>query len=146
MLNEVINLVKQEALGAITNNANIPADKRDAAVETTTSAIVDSFKDHFTPDNLSNIAGLLGGSSSSSSSISNNLQNSVVSALSEKVGISKDVANSIATAVIPAVIGLFTKKVNDSNEPGFNIESLVKAFTGSNGGGILGTLGKLFGK
>ena len=129
MLDNIINLVKEQALGAIGGNAGVPADKKDAAVNATTSSIVDGLKEHFTPDNLSAITNLFSGGESDTQGISSSLQTSVVSALSEKVGLSKDVANSIASAVIPAVIGLFSKKTNDPNDSGFSIESLVQAFS-----------------
>lgn len=144
MLDSIINLVKNQALGAITNNAAVPADKKDAAVETTTSTIVDGLKSQLTPSNLSNLTGLFGGNSGSSA-ITDSIQGSVVSALSEKVGLNKDIANSIASTVIPAVIGLISKKNNDANDS-FSLESLVESVTGKKEGGILGALGGLFGK
>ncbi|EGK02023.1 DUF937 domain-containing protein [Dysgonomonas gadei] len=145
MLDGIIDLVKDQALGAITNNAGVPADKKEAAVETTTSAVVNGLKDQLTPDNLSNILGIFSGGSASNSNLTSGLQSSVVSALSEKVGLSPAVANSIASTVIPAIMGLISKKHNDSNDS-FSLESLVESVTGKQGGGILGTLGGLFGK
>lgn len=145
MLDEIIKLVKDEALGAVTNNTQVPADKKEAVVETTTSTIVNGLKEHFTPDNLSAITNLFSGASAGSGSLVTSLQSSVVNALSEKVGLNKDVANSIASAVIPAIMNLFSNKTNDPNEPGFNIESLIGAFGGKSGGGILGMLGGLLG-
>ena len=145
MLDGIIDLVKDQALGAITNNAGVPADKKEAAVETTTSAVVNGLKDQLTPDNLSNILGIFSGGSASNSNLTSGLQSSVVSALSEKVGLSPAVANSIASTVIPAIMGLIAKKHNDSNDS-FSLESLVESVTGKQGGGILGTLGGLFGK
>ncbi len=145
MLEGIIDLVKGQVLPAITNNTEIPADKKEAAVETTTSTIVDGLKEHFTPDNLSAITSLFSGGSSGGSNIVSGLQSSVVNTLSEKVGLNKEVANSIASAVIPAIMGLFSQKVNDPNDKGFSLESLVTAFGGKSGGGILGMLGGLFG-
>lgn len=145
MLEGIIDLVKDQVLPAITNNAEIPAEKKEAVVETTTSTIIDGLKEHFTPDNLSAITNLFaGGGSTGGSDIVSGLQSSVVNALSEKVGLNKDTANSIASAVIPAITSLFSKKVNDPNDKEFSIESLMKAFSGK-GGGILGALGGLFG-
>lgn len=145
MLDGIIDLVKDQALGAITNNAGVPADKKEAAVETTTSAVVNGLKDQLTPDNLSNILGMFSGGSASNSNLTSGLQSSVVSALSEKVGLSPAVANSIASTVIPAIMGLIAKKHNDSNDS-FSLESLVESVTGKQSGGILGALGGLFGK
>lgn len=145
MLDGIIDLVKDQVLGAITNNADVPADKKDAAVETTTSAVVDGLKDQLTPDNLSNVLGMFSGSSANGNNLASGLQSSVVSALSEKVGLSPSIANSIASTVIPAIMGLIANKNDDPNDS-FNLESLVKSVTGKKGGGILGTLGSLFGK
>lgn len=146
MLDNIIQLVKDEALGVIANNAEVPGDKKEAVVETTTSTIVDGLKDHFTPDNLSAITSLFSGESpAGGSDIVNSLQNSVVNALSEKVGLNRDVANSIASAVIPAIMNLFSNKANDPNDTGFNIESIIGAFGGKSSGGILGMLGGLLG-
>lgn len=146
MLNGIVDLIKDQALGAI-NSAGVPDDKKDAAVETTTSTIIDGLKDNLSLDNLSSITGLLGGNSASlaSNPMVSSIQNSVVSALSSKVGLSQGVANTIATTVVPALLGLLSKKSADSKDS-FNFESLIESFTGGQGGGLLGTLGKLFGK
>lgn len=144
MLDNIIDLVKNQVLGTIENDPEVPADKKGAAIEATTSSIVDGLKSQLTTDNLSNLMGLFGGDSNSDT-ITNSIQESVVSALSEKVGLSKETARSIASAVIPAIIGLISKKNNDPNDS-FNLESLVESVTGKKGGGLLGALGSLFGK
>lgn len=144
MLDSIINLVKDEALKAITNNSNVPADKKEAAVEATASSILDGLKDQFTPDNLSGILNLADGGAGDSSSLTSSLEKFVTSSLTEKVGLSPSIAGSIASTVIPAVVGLISKKHNDSNDS-FDIESLVKSFTG-NKGGILGAISSFFGK
>lgn len=152
MLDNILNLVKQEVLGTVTNNPEIPADKKDDVVQTTTSTIMNSLKDQMTHGNLSSITSLFGGSGVNNSTppathpLVNTLQSSVASALNQKVGLNMNVATSIAAAVIPTIIGLFSKKVNDSNEPGFNVQSLIESFTGSNSNSITSMLGKLFGK
>ncbi|WP_029906121.1 DUF937 domain-containing protein [Prevotella sp. 10(H)] len=146
MLDGIMDLIKGQARRAITNNADIPAEKQEAAVETTATTIVDGLKEHFTPDNLSNVLGLFGGGSSNiGNPMVSSIQNSVVSALSKKVGLNPAVANSIASAVIPALMVALSKKSNDPNDS-FSFESLVQSFTGKKEGGILGSLGSLFGK
>lgn len=148
MLDGILDLIKDQALGAITNNADIPDDKKEAAIETTTSAVADGLKNNLSLDNVSSLLGLSsGGDSASSNQTVSSIQTSVVSSLSEKVGLSKEVAGSIATAVVPALLQLLSKKSGDANDS-FNFESLLESFTGgsSKGGGILSTLGKLFGR
>lgn len=148
MLDNIISLVKQQVSGAITNNAQIPEDKKTAVVETTTSTIISELKDHLTPDNLSSIVSLFGsgsGNTTPGNVMTNSIQNSVVSALSQKVGLSPTIANTIASTVVPAIMGLISKKDSDPNDS-FNLKSLVESFAGSDKGGILGKIGGLFGK
>ena len=144
MLEGILDLVKEQVVPAIANNENIPADKRSAVVETTTTTVVEGLKEYFTPDNISSITSLFSGESGGSNIVSG-LQSSVVNALSEKLGLNKDVANSIASAVIPAIMSLFSQKANDPNDEAFTIESLIGALGGKSGGGLLGMLGGLFG-
>ncbi|MDU1889333.1 MAG: DUF937 domain-containing protein [Dysgonomonas sp.] len=145
MLDGILDLVKGEVLGAI-DNAGVPAEKKEAAVETTASTIMNGLKDHFTPDNLSAITNLFGGGADAGgSSMVNSIQSSVVSALVSKVGLSQGVASAIASTAVSAVMSLISKKSNDSNDS-FSLQSLVESFAGSNKGGLLGTLGHLFGK
>jgi hypothetical protein len=70
-----------------------------------------------------------------------------VSELVKKVGLSQSVANTITSIIIPAVLSAISNKINDPKDKGFNINSLVEAFTGENSrqGGILNSLGKLLG-
>ena len=148
MLDNIISLVKDQAFNAITNNAQIPEDKKDAAVETTTSTIVNELKDHLTPANISSIVSLFGsgsGNTTPANTMTSSIQNSVVSALSQKVGLSPAIASTIASTVVPAIIGLISKKDSDPNDS-FNVKSLVESFAGHDKGGILGKLGSLFGK
>ncbi|MFT4221403.1 DUF937 domain-containing protein [Dysgonomonas sp.] len=148
MLDGILDLIKDQALGAITNNADVPDDKKGAAVETTTNAIVDGFKNNLSLDNVSSLLGLSGDDSAlTNNQTVNSIQTSVISSLSEKVGLSKEVAGSIAAAVVPALLQLLSKKSGDTNDS-FSFDSLLQSFTGSSqkGGGILSTLGKLFGR
>lgn len=140
MLDNILDLVKNVAGETIANNAEVPADKKDITIQTTTSAVTDGLK-----NNIGNIAGLFG--SGDSSALINNIEDTVVSTLVEKVGLNSNTANSIASAVIPAVVKALSGKVNDPNDKGFSLESVVEAFGGGSGiGGLLGKIGGLFGK
>jgi len=146
MLDKILDLVKNQAASAITQNPEVPAEKRQAAVETTTSTILDELKGQLTGGNLSNVLSMFGGSAGSTNNLSSSIQNSVISALAEKVGLNKGVATTIAATVVPALIGLISKKHNDPNDS-FDIGSLVSSFTKGDGksGGLMDMIGGLFG-
>ena len=44
MLDSIIKLVKSEAFSAITNTSEVPAEKQNEVVETTSSTIIDGLK------------------------------------------------------------------------------------------------------
>lgn len=148
MLDSILNIVKEKAMDVISNNAGVPEEKKQDAVQTTTSALADGLKQNLNMSNLSALSGLLGGGSSSANPIINNIKSTVVNELTSKVGLSQGIATTIATTVISAVMNVLSKKVSDPNEKGFNLESIVGAFTGGSGSGsggdLLGSLGKLF--
>jgi uncharacterized protein YidB (DUF937 family) len=145
MLDEILDLVKEQALGAVTD-AGVPADKRNAAVETTAASIVEGLKDTVSLDTIPSLIGLLGGGShavAASNPVVSSIQNTVVSALSEKVGLNKTMATTIATTVVPALISLLSQKSNDPDDS-FDFGSLIRSFTGGDSGG--GFLGGILGK
>ncbi|MDR2954854.1 MAG: DUF937 domain-containing protein [Prevotella sp.] len=149
MLDNILNIVKEQASNIIAGNSNVPEEKKQAVVDTTAHIVVNELQNQLSSGNISQLTSLLGGDSTGGSSIVNSIENSVSSALTSKVGLNSSVATSIASAIIPAVMNLLNKKSNDPNDS-FNIESLIQSFTGSagssNSGGILGKLGSLFGK
>ena len=151
MINEIFNLVEKYAGEVIANNPNVPEAKKDIAVDATTDAVKDGLKGFLNPSNIGALASMLSsnGSASGSNSIIDTLKNSVIGALSSKVGLSNSVSSGIAASLIPMLINAVTKKMNDPNDSGFNVESLINAFThndGGQGGGILGAIEGLFHK
>jgi len=151
MINEIFNLVEKYAGEVIANNPNVPEAKKDVAIETTTDAVKDGIKGYLNPTNIASLASMLSGnkSASGSNSIVETLKNSVIGALSSKAGLSSSVSSGIAASLIPMVINAVTKKMNDPNDSGFNVESLINAFThkdGAQGSGIFGAIEGLFHK
>lgn len=138
-----MNLVKGYATEAVSQNTNVPSEKKDLAVDTAVSALGSGIK-----DNLPSLMGLFGGNSGSNS-ILTSLQNTVSNALVSKVGLNSGVSNAIASMLVPMVIKAISGKVNDPNETGFNLDSIVNAFSGGDKnkkGGILDALSNLLGK
>jgi len=146
MFDNLMNLVTGQVEKTVGGMSEIPADKRSAVVSTTASSLMSGLKQFATPDKLS---GLLGMGGKSTAPAMGGLQSGVVSALTSKTGVSPAVSKSIASAVIPAVLSLLKKNVQDSSQSGFNIQSVIGGLTGaksSAASGVMGMLGGLFGK
>jgi hypothetical protein len=149
MLDNVMDLVKGQVAKMVGGMDEIPANKRTAAVEATAGSLMDGLKKYATPDMLGSLLGMGRSNASSGATAMSGLESGVISALTAKVGLSPAVAQKIAVMVIPAVMALFRKKVDDKNEPGFDLQSILGSLTGggkSSGGGLMDVLGGMFGK
>ena len=148
MLDNVLNLIKSTVSEVVSNNQAVPDDKKDQIVQTTTHALSEGLQQHLSLDNLSNLKDLFseGPSGAGGNAMVQSLESTVTNALTQKVGLSQSMSNNISTTIVQAVVNVFTSKINDPNEKGFNLESLIGLFTGGDGnnGGILGKIGKLF--
>lgn len=147
-----MSLVKGQVADTVAGVAGVPEDKKEQAVETAASTIMESVKKYATPENIDKVMSMLNSGGNAESVIGNSemvrgVSSNVVSGLIEKVGIKPEIAEKITSAVIPAIISLFKNKVNDDNEPGFNAGSLIGALTGNKGsGGIMDMVGGFLGK
>lgn len=140
MLENIMDLVKGYAKDVVNGNADIPEDKKDLTVETAISALGGGIKD--------NLSGLFNTESGDNTTLAN-LQNTISSALVSKVGLNSNVSNLIASKLVPMVINTISGKVDDSNGSGFNLDSVIKAFSAENlteKSGLFGALSNQQGK
>lgn len=143
MLDNILDLVKGHVTDAISKNPDVPGDKKGEAVEATTNALTDTLKNNLSIAGLTNLF-----TDNGDNSIADKIQNVVSGALSNKVGLDAGTASGIAASIIPAIVKAITGKIQDPNQQGFNLESVIGAFTGggSKKGGLLDTIEGFFGK
>ena len=144
MFDELLKLVSNESGEQIINNSQIPNEQNDAAIETTTSSIMDSLKGQIAGGNGADVLSLLGGQSGvQGNPLVGNLTANVTNSLMDKLGVSSPAAKQIAATLVPVVIGKLVNRTNDPNDNGFDINSIFGSLTGGksdqfNLGGLLG--------
>jgi len=158
MFEKMLGMVKDEVANAVGGMSTIPQAKQGAVVETTANSLMNGLKQYANPASLGallEIGGVAKGAAGGSSKMMSGLSSGVVGDLTSKLGLTPAVAQSIAASVIPAVMSLFKKHVDDPAQPEFNLQSIVGSLTGASdasggsGGGlgsVLSGLGSLFGK
>ena len=142
-----MSLVKGEVSKVVSDVPGIPAGKKAATVETATSSLLGSLKGQLNAKNLPGLLSAFSGGGSAASSKTGAIGSSVVTALTQKVGLQPAVAQQIVSKAVPLVMSLFSKKVADDNEPDFNIGSLLGGLAGHAGGeeASIGGVGKMLG-
>jgi uncharacterized protein YidB (DUF937 family) len=148
MLENLFNLVKENAGDAIINNPAVPNEKNNAAIQTTTDSIMNGLKQQIAGGNLDSLTSLLSGQSNVASHPAvSNINQQVISDLMAKLGISNSAAVSIASSLVPLVLSKLVKKTNDPNDSSFDLPGILGSLGGGgNLGGLGGLIGGLFGK
>ena len=146
MLDQLINLVKENAGDAIINNAAIPNEKNDMAIDTAASSIFDNLQNQVGSGGLDSLMDMFkGGGDASSNSLVNKLTSGVGGDLMAKLGIDQATASSIVTQLVPVVMNKLKNKTNDPNDSSIDLDGIIGSLTGKGGGDLLGKAKGLFG-
>lgn len=140
MLDQLINLVRQNAEEIIVKNPAVPNEANDEAIKDVASQIFDGLKGQASQGNVEDLLGMLQGKQSvgQGNPLTSSLVSNITGSLASKFGISPQVASGIASSLIPMVMKQFVDKTNDPNDKDFDLQDVVKNVTGnSNVGDIL---------
>ncbi len=145
MLNQLINLVKENAGDAIVNNPSIPNDRNNEAIQTAARSLLSSLQGQAKGGNLNAVLDMFKGDGNASSNpMVNNISSGVAGELMKKFGLDNAAAANIVNQLIPAVMDKLKNKTNDPNDSSINLDQIIGALSGKKGGGLLGSLAGMF--
>lgn len=130
MLENLEQLVRENAQDAIVNNAAVPNEQNEAAIQATSSSIFDTLKAQLASGNVSEIANIF---NKGEAAESNPVVQQATSSLTDKLagfGINADTAKSIGASIIPVILGKLANKTNDPNDSSFNIQDVLGKLAG----------------
>jgi len=135
MLENLLDLIKQNAGEAIINNPAIPNEHNDAAIATAGSSIVDSLKKMISGGNVQDVIGLFNhqGGNIANTPAAQQISGGLVQSLMAKFGIGQSAAGGIASSLLPSVLQSLVSKTNDPNDNSFDIKSIVGHLAGGQG-------------
>lgn len=140
MLQELFNLVQDNAQDAVVNNSDVPNDQNNAIMAEATNTVASGLRNMVAGGGLQNIISMFtgggnqqgqgGGSSLLSNPIVNMMIGHFAGKLMNKFNIGGAQANNIANNLIPSVISSLVSKTNDPNNSGFSLDGLLNSITG----------------
>jgi len=139
MLENLLDLIKQNAGQAIINNPAIPNEHNDAAISAAGSSIMDGLKNMAASGNIQDIVSLFnhGGGNIANTAAAQQISGGFIQNLMSKFGLDQSAASGVASNLIPQVLQNLVHQTNDPNNSNFNIESIVSQFSGGqNAGGL----------
>ena len=148
MFDQLSELVKQFGGEAVVNNPAVPNEQNDAVMQEAGGSILSGLKDIVASGNINDLSGMLSGKTAidGNNPVVQQLTEKVTGNLGEKLGLSSDAAGSVAGGLIPQILGGLVNKAKDPNQPGFNMNDLVSAISGGNGGGLMDAVSKYGGQ
>ncbi len=149
MLDQLIQLVRENAQDAVVANPAVPNEQNDAVIGEATHSIASGLQDALANGNVKEVMGLFNsnGQIDSQNPVVNNISGNLISSLTQKFNLNSGAAASIAGSLIPSVLGSLVKKTNDPSDSGFSLDSIFSSLTGgsTNGMNLGGLLGKFAG-
>jgi hypothetical protein len=136
MLEQLLNLVKENAGDAVVNNPDVPNEHNNDVIAEATKTVAGGLQNLAAGGGLQNILGLFGGNKQGGSSglMSNPIVNMMVGhfagKLMSKFGLGGNQASGVANQLIPNVISGLINKTNDPSNNGFSVEGLLNSITG----------------
>ena len=136
MIENLINLIRENAGELIINNQAIKNEYNEAAISETGNIIVGELKNEVSKLNIAGLTEIL----KSNGNLSNNkivlgIITKLRESLSAKFEVNNNDAEQISQNLIPAVMNQLILKTNDPNDDSFNIQGLLSNL---GGGGFLG--------
>ena len=135
MLENLLDLIKQNAGDAIVNNPAIPNEHNEAAIAEAGSSITDGLKKMIADGNVSDVAALFNhqGGDIANTPAAQQISGGFVQNLMGKFGLGEGAASGIAASLIPMVLQKLVHKTNDPNDSSFNIQSIIGGLVGGGG-------------
>lgn len=140
MLDQLLNLVKNNSQEAIVNNPAIPEQQNEAAQTTIFTSIVQGLQGEAAKGNISGLMELFSGRQAvQQSPIVSGISQNAIGSLMDKFGISGSVAQSIVGAIVPMVLSTIIGKLNNPNDTSVDANSMMGSLlagTDANTGGF----------
>ncbi len=135
MLENLLDLIKQNAGSAIISNPAIPNEHNDAAVSMAGSSIMDGLKNMIASGNTQDVVSLFNhqGGDIANTPAAQQISGGFIQNLMGKFGLGEGAASGIAASLIPMVLQKLVHKTNDTNDNSFDIQGIIGSLVGGGG-------------
>ena len=135
MLENLLDLIKQNAGTAIIDNPAIPNEHNEAAVSMAGSSIMDGLKNMIASGNTQDVVNIFNhqGGDIANTPAAQQISGGFMQDLMGKFGLGQGAASGIATSLIPMVLQKLVHKTNDANDNSFNIQGIIGSLVGGGG-------------
>ena len=148
MLDNLLNLVKQQAGDAIINNPAIPNQHNEEVVQEAGNSVVDTLKNALSGGQMNDVLGMFAnGQTSADNPVVQQATGNFMERLQSKFGLNNTQAAGVAQSVIPNVMNQLAQKTANPNDNSFDVQQIFNQLSGGKTSGlnVQGLMNKLKG-
>jgi len=148
MLDNLFNLVKQEAGDAIINNPAIPNQHNEEAVQEAGNSVVDTLKNALSGGQINDVLGMFAnGQANANHPVVQQATGNFMERLQNKFGLNAGQASGIANSLIPNIMNKLAQKTANPNDNSFDVQQIFNQLSGGKTAGmnVQGMMNKLKG-
>ena len=138
MVENLNNLVKENADATIINNTAIPNERNEEAVREASSAIEDSLKTSLSGGSVKEVANLFNGTGDNitANPVTQQATGNFIDRLQSRFGLNVQQAANIANNLIPTVLKRLVQKTSDPADKSFDIQKIFNEVSGGKTDGL----------
>ncbi len=138
MVENLNNLVKQNADAVIINNMAIPQERNEEAVQEASTAIEESLKTSLSGGNVKEVANLFNGTGDNvtGSPVTQQATGNFIDRLQSRFGLDVPQAANIANNLIPTVLKKLVQKTSDPADKTFDIQKIFNEVSAGKTNGL----------
>jgi hypothetical protein len=147
MIDQLIKLVEKNADDAIVNNPAIPNQFNNAAIQDVAQQIFGGLKGQVSNGNYAEVLSMFQGQGKdmASNPLVGQLVSNIVGDFATKFGISRAAAQGAVSTLLPQVLNQLVSKTNDPNDSDFDLQDMMRNFSGNKNLNIGDLLGSVIG-
>lgn len=138
MLEQLLNMVKEQAGTAIIQNPDIPNERNDEAVADVTSNIAGGLQQALAGGQFNDVLSLLGGRGGDlqNNPLANQLSGNAIESLMNKFNLNQGQAGNVVSNLLPGVLQNLISKTNDPSDNSIDLQGIFNSLTGGKTGGL----------
>jgi hypothetical protein len=136
MLDQIIDLIRKNAGGAVINNPSVPNEKNESAIRQGGNSIIETLRNALAGGRLNDVLGYFKNGSSGNHDIIGEATVNYSRDLQTNLGLNEKDATDVATKLIPASMGQLAERTNDPDDKSFDIQDIFNQLSGGRTGGL----------
>ena len=136
MLDKLIDLIKNNASGAVVNNPAIPNEKNESAIRQGSNSIIETLKGALATGRLNDVLAFFKNGGSGNNDLVNEATVNYSRDLQTNLGLNEKDATDVAAKVIPSSMSQLANKTNDPTDNSFNIQDIFNQLSGGKTSGL----------